>query len=62
MTESNEVWLKTDDEKLRSLIADEAKMMPMLDNLGTTIRQLKSKQQFRLALLNQLLESHHGED
>jgi len=32
-------------------------MMPMLDNLGATIRQLKAKQQFRLALLNQLLES-----
>ena len=62
MTESNEVWLKTDDEKLRSLIADEAKMIPMLDNMGATVRQLKAKQQFRLALLNQLLESHNGED
>ena len=51
------VWLKTDEEKLRSLIADEAKMMPMLDNVQATIRQLKAKQQFRLALLNQLLES-----
>lgn len=51
------VWLKTDEEKLRSLIADEAKMMPMLDNMQATIRQLKAKQQFRLALLNQLLES-----
>ena len=61
MTESNEVWLKTDDEKLRSLIADEAKMIPMLDNMGATVRQLKAKQQFRLALLNQLLESQHGE-
>lgn len=57
MTQSHPVWLKTDEEKLRSLIADEAKMMPMLDNLGATIRQLKAKQQFRLALLNQLLES-----
>ena len=62
MTESNEVLLKTDDEKLRSLIADEAKMIPMLDNMGATVRQLKAKQQFRLALLNQLLESQHGED
>ena len=51
------VWLKTDEEKLRSLIADEAKMMPMLDNMQATVRQLKAKQQFRLALLNQLLES-----
>ena len=51
-----EVWLKTDEEKLRSLIADEAKMMPMLDNMQATIKQLKAKQAFRLALLNQLLE------
>ena len=62
MTDSHDVWLKTDEEKLRSLIADEAKMMPMLENMGQTIRQLKAKQQFRLALLNQLLESHNGED
>ena len=50
------VWLKTNEEKLRSLIADEAKMMPMLDNMMATIKQLKAKQAFRLALLNQLLE------
>ena len=62
MTDSHDVWLKTDEEKLRSLIADEAKMMPMLENMGQTIRQLKAKQQFRLALLNQLLESHNGKD
>lgn len=55
MTESN-TWLKTDEEKLRSLLADEAKMMPMLDNMLATIKQLKAKQAFRLALLNQLLE------
>ena len=52
----NDVWLKTNEEKLRSLIADEAKMIPMLDNMQATIRQLKAKQTFRLALLNQLLE------
>tara|TARA_R110000823_G_scaffold275434_3_gene394197 strand:- start:237 stop:425 length:189 start_codon:yes stop_codon:yes gene_type:complete len=62
MTDSNDVWLKTDEEKLRSLIGDEAKMIPMLDNMGATIRQLKAKQQFRLALLNQLLESLNSKD
>ena len=56
MSEHHDVWLKTTEEKLRSLIADEAKMMPMLDNMQATIKQLKAKQQFRLALLNQLLE------
>ena len=59
MNEQAQVWLKTDEEKLRSLIADEAKMMPMLDNMQATIKQLKAKQQFRLALLNQLLETIH---
>ena len=56
MNEDN-VSLKTDEQKLRSLIADEAKMMPMLDNMQATIKQLKAKKTFRLALLNQLLES-----
>jgi hypothetical protein len=58
---THDVWLKTDEEKLRSLIADEAKMQPMLENMGATIRQLKAKQQFRLALLNQILESQDGD-
>jgi len=53
---SDNIWLKTDEEKLRSLIADEAKMMPILDNMMSIIKQLKAKQSFRLALLNQLLE------
>jgi len=49
-------YLKTSEEKLRSLLADEAKQMPMLDNMQATLRQLKAKQAFRIALLNQLLE------
>ena len=56
MNEDN-VWLKTDEEKLRSLIADEAKAMPIMDNMMASLKQLKAKQTFRLALLNQLLES-----
>lgn len=56
MNDENNVWLHSDEDKLRSLIADEAKMIPMLDNIQATIKQLKAKQQFRLALLNQLLE------
>jgi hypothetical protein len=53
-------WLKTDEEKLRSLLADEAKMMPMLDNMMATIKQMKAKQAFRIALLNQLLEDSYN--
>lgn len=56
MNEEN-VWLKTDEEKLRSLIADEAKAIPVLDNMMASLKQLRAKQTFRLALLNQLLES-----
>ena len=50
-------YLKTDEEKLRSLLSDEAKMMPMLDNIQATIRQMKAKQAFRIALLNQLIDN-----
>lgn len=52
-------FLQTTEEKLRSLIADEAKLIPMLNNMEQTIRQMKAKQTFRLALLNQLLEQHY---
>jgi hypothetical protein len=55
----NNTFLKTKEEKLRSLIADEAKLMPMLQNMEATIRQMKAKQAFRLALLNQLLEEEY---
>lgn len=54
-----EQWLATTEEKLRSLIADEAKLLPMLNSMEATIRQMKAKQAFRLALLNQLLEEHY---
>lgn len=52
-----QTYLKTDEEKLRSLLSDEAKMIPMLDNMQATIRQMKAKQAFRLALLNQLIDN-----
>jgi hypothetical protein len=55
----SDLWLKTTEEKLRSLIADEAKLLPMLNNMEATVRQMKAKQAFRLALLNQLLEEHY---
>jgi len=52
-------YLITTEEKLRSLLADEAKLLPMLNNMEATIRQMKAKQAFRIALLNQLLEEHY---
>ena len=62
MNDERHVWLKTDEEKLRSLIADEAKAIPILDNMQATIKQLKAKQTFRLALLNQLLEQKYEKE
>jgi len=56
-----QVWLKTNEEKIRSLIADEAKAGNMLDSIQLTVRQLKAKQTFRLALLNQILEDLNDE-
>ncbi len=56
MNEQKDIWLHSDEDKLRSLLADEAKMMPMLDAMQSTLRQLKAKQAFRIALLNQLLD------
>jgi hypothetical protein len=60
MNNNNNTFLKTEEEKLRSLIADEAKLIPMLNNMEQTIRQMKAKQAFRLALLNQLLEEQYN--
>lgn len=53
----NDAWLKTDEEKLRSLLADEAKTINILDSIQATTKQLRAKSSFRLALINQLLET-----
>lgn len=53
---TNQVWLKTKEEKLKALLIDESKQKPMIENLLSTIRQLKAKNSFRIAILNQLLE------
>jgi hypothetical protein len=62
MNNEHNIWLHSDEDKLRSLLADEAKMMPMLDTMQATLRQLKAKQAFRLALLNQLLDKIDTKD
>ncbi len=59
--DKNNVWLKTSEDKLKSLLADEAKQTPMLNSMESTIKQLKAKQAFRIALLNQLLEDLEDE-
>ncbi len=57
-----QAYLKTDEEKLRSLLSDEAKAIPMLDNMQATIRQMKAKQAFRIALLNQLIDNINNKE
>lgn len=52
----NTVWIKTTEEKLKALLADEAKMAPMLNEVLNTVKQLKAKNSFRIAIINQLLE------
>ena len=56
MNEKNSVWIKTTDEKLRALLADEAKGAAMLNDVQNTVKQLKAKSSFRIALINQLIE------
>jgi small-conductance mechanosensitive channel len=55
--EANKVYLKTQSEKIQSLIADDSKTAAMLEDLYQTVRQLRAKTAFRLALLNQLRET-----
>lgn len=53
----HKVYIKSDYEKLLSLIGDEAKNAAMLEELSHTLRQLRAKSTFRLALLHQLREN-----
>ena len=53
----SKLFLKTKEELLQSLLADDAKNKAMLEDMESTLRQLKAKNTFRLALINQLIES-----
>lgn len=57
MNNTNKVYLKTAEELLQSLLQDEAKNAAILDSLAQTIKQLRAKSSFRLALVNQMIES-----
>lgn len=50
------VWIKTNEQRIDALLADEAKQAPMLEEMLNTVKQLKAKNSFRIALLNQLKE------
>jgi len=53
---SHNVWLKSNDEMLSALLADEAKAQAILQETQRNLNQLASKSKFRLALINQLIE------
>jgi hypothetical protein len=57
MNKENKQWLNDESEILDSLLADEAKAKAMLVDMENTLRQLKAKSSFRLALINSLRES-----
>jgi riboflavin synthase alpha subunit len=58
MSTNNDVWAITTREKLLSLLADEAKGAAILDSVSQTIKQLRAKSSFRLAIINQLLDDN----
>jgi hypothetical protein len=58
METTNKVWLKTDIEIMKSLLADEAKNAAMLNDMNNTIKQLRAKSSFRLALINKLIDNN----
>lgn len=51
-----QVWIKTTEERLAALLADEAKGAKMLQDVMDTVKQLKAKSSFRIALINQMIE------
>jgi hypothetical protein len=59
MNKQTKQWLTDEGEILDSLLADEAKAHAMLLDIDSTVKQLKAKSSFRLALLNSLRESRN---
>jgi hypothetical protein len=58
--ETNKHWITNSDDMLKSLLGDEAKNKAILADMEATIRQLKAKSTFRLALLNALIENREN--
>ena len=56
------VWIKTPEQKLAALLADEAKGAAMLNDVSNTVRQLKAKSSFRIAIINQMIEDNESKN
>jgi len=60
---TNQIWIKTTEQRLAALIADEAKGAAMLNDVMHTVKQLKAKSSFRIALINDMIEDENtGKD
>jgi hypothetical protein len=59
MSKQSKEWLTDEGEILQSLLVDEAKAKAILVDLENSLRQLKAKSSFRLALINSLMESRN---
>jgi len=56
------VWIKSSEQKLAALLADEAKGAAILNEVSNTVRQLKAKSSFRIALINQMIEDNESKN
>jgi len=56
------VWIKTPEQRLSALLADEAKGAAILNEVSNTVRQLKAKSSFRIALINQMIEDNESKN
>lgn len=57
---TNKIWLKSTDELLRALLADEAKAQHIMTETQKNLNQLSAKSKFRLALINELINNNKG--
>ncbi|MFY8212572.1 MAG: hypothetical protein ACOVLB_07915 [Candidatus Nanopelagicus sp.] len=60
MNNEHNVWIKSTEQRLAALLADEAKGSRMLSDVSDTIKQLKAKSSFRIALINQMIEDEEN--
>jgi len=56
------IWIKSSEQKLAALLADEAKGAAILNEVSNTVRQLKAKSSFRIALINQMIEDNESKN
>ena len=57
-----DVFLKSDDEVLASLLADLAKQQPLLFHIQEELDNLVARNRFQLALVNQLIKNKQSKE